>query len=95
MGKYGTYLFLELFVDSIQSVLDGYPLQVSRCNLEAQWEVQVDLLDWRCGEELLQCFLVIQCCRRRVQFPGYMSVPVASRRVSSTSGRAVTLSTPL
>lgn len=77
-GKYETYLLLELFVDSIQSVFDGYALQVSRCNLEAQWEVQVDLLDRWCGEEFLQCFLVIQCCRRRVQLPGYMSAPVAS-----------------
>ena len=60
---YWSYLLLELFVDGIQSVLDGYTLQVPRRNLQAQREVQVDLLDRRCGEELLQYFFVIQ--RRR------------------------------
>lgn len=73
-------------MDSIQSVFDGYAFQVSRCHLEPQGEVQVDLLDRRCGEEFLQRFLVIQCCRRRVQLPSYELVLVACRRVTSTSG---------
>ena len=68
-------------MDCIQSVFDGYTLQVPRCDLEAQWKVQVDLLDRWCGEEFLQGFLVIQCCRRRVQLPGHRSAPAACRRV--------------
>lgn len=49
-----TYLLAELLVDSVQRVLDGDAAQVPRRHLQAEREVQVDLLDRRLGEHQLE-----------------------------------------
>ncbi len=56
-----SYLLLELFMDSIQCILDGYTLHVPCSDLKPKWEVQVDLLDWRLCEHLLEHSRLIQC----------------------------------
>jgi len=61
--KASSYLLLELLMDSIQCILDGDTLQVPCSHLEPKWEVQVDLLDWRLCEHLLEHARLIQCCR--------------------------------
>lgn len=45
-----TYLLLELLVDGIKCILDCDSLQISGGDLEAQGEVQVNLLDWGVDE---------------------------------------------
>lgn len=50
----GTYSLLELLVNGIQCILDCHALEVPCNNLESQWEVQVNLLDWWLREHLLQ-----------------------------------------
>ena len=52
-------LLLELLVNGVQRIFDGNTLQVPRCYLQAEGEVQVNLLDRRSGEHLLQRFFVI------------------------------------
>lgn len=53
-----TYLLPELLINSVASILNCDALQISRRNLQAEWEVQVDLLDWWDGEVLLEPFLL-------------------------------------
>lgn len=52
---------LELLVNGIHCILDGDSLEVSCRHLQAEREVQVDLLDWWLCEQLLQDVLVIDC----------------------------------
>jgi hypothetical protein len=56
-----THPFLELLVDGIQCVLDGDALEIPRCYLQPQREVQVNLLDGWCCEQLLEDLLVLYC----------------------------------
>jgi hypothetical protein len=55
------YLLLELLMDSIQCILDGDTFQVSGSDLKPKREVEVNFLNWRICQELLQCFLVVYC----------------------------------
>lgn len=64
-----TYLFLELFMDCVQCILDGHTLQVSCSNFQAQGKMKVNLLHGRCCEELLQRIPIVNSGWRRVQFP--------------------------
>ena len=48
------YLFLELLMDCIHCILDGNTLQVPCSDFEAKWEMQINLLERRVGEELLE-----------------------------------------
>ena len=57
----GTHPLLELLVDGVQCVLDGDAFEVPCCYLQPQWEVQVNLLDGWCCEELLEDLLVLYC----------------------------------
>lgn len=57
-GRSGAYPLLELLVDGIQCILDCHALEVPCNDLESQWEVQVNLLDWWLCEHLLQDVLV-------------------------------------
>lgn len=54
-----TYPLLELLVDSIQCVLDGDALHVSRMDLKAEREVQGDLLDlWYAQGQCQVCWVL-------------------------------------
>lgn len=64
-----TYLLLELFMNCVQSILDGDAFEIPRSNFESQREMQVNLLDGRVCEKLLQSFLVLQGCRGSVELP--------------------------
>lgn len=64
-----THLLFELLVDSIQRIFYCDTFHVSCCYTQAQWELQVNLLDWRGCEGLLEDVFVIESCRRGVQFP--------------------------
>ena len=64
-----TYLLLELFVYCIQSILDGYTLQIPSSDFEAQREVQINLLHRRIREKLLERVFLIKCCRRSIKLP--------------------------
>lgn len=57
-GRGGAYPLLELLVDGIQCILDCHALEIPCNNLESQWEVQINLLDWWLREHLLQDVLV-------------------------------------
>ncbi len=48
---HSTCPLLVLFVDGIESVLNGDALEVPGCNFEPKGEMQVDLLDRRCGQQ--------------------------------------------
>lgn len=79
-----TYLLLELLVDGVQRILDGHALEVSRSDLEAQREVQVDLADQRKAERLLEDILVFESSRGGVQLPvREVGQPCKSRMGSS------------
>lgn len=54
-----TDLLLELFVDGIQGILDGDTLQIPGGDLQAQGEVQVNLLDWGVDELEFEDVLVL------------------------------------
>jgi hypothetical protein len=69
-----TYPLLELLVNRVQRVLDGYSFEVPCCYLEPEGEVEVNLLDWWRREHLLEELLVVYCCRRCVDFPDERSV---------------------
>jgi hypothetical protein len=56
-------------VDGIQGVLDGDALEVPRRHFQPQWEVEVNLLDRRRCEELLEDLLVLNCRRGGVDLP--------------------------
>ena len=58
-GWYLACLLLELFVDCVQCVLDRYPFQIACSDFEAQRKVQVNLLDRRGSEVLLENFFVV------------------------------------
>lgn len=64
-----TYPLLECLVDGIHGILDGDALHVPRSDFQAQREVQVNLLDWWRGQELLEDFLVVNGVGRRVDLP--------------------------
>jgi hypothetical protein len=64
-----THPLLELLVDGIQCVLDRNAFEVPCCYFEPEREVEVNLLDWWCCEELLEVFLVFYRRRRRVDLP--------------------------
>ena len=49
-----SYLLLELLMDCIHCILDGNTLQVPCGDFEAKWEMQINLLERRVGEELLE-----------------------------------------
>ena len=63
-------LFLELFMDCVQCILDRHSFQVSCSDFEPQRKVQVNLLDRRFGKVLLEYVFVFQCSWRCVQPPG-------------------------
>jgi hypothetical protein len=72
---------LVRLVDRVKGVLDGDALQVARRHLHAEREVQVDLLDGRRRQELLEDFLLLDACRGAVDLP----VPRATRVSQSVS----------
>lgn len=49
-----TYLLTVLLVDCVQRIFNCYAFHVARGNFEAEWEVEVDLLDWWSGEHLFE-----------------------------------------
>lgn len=57
-------------MDCVQSILDRDPFEVPGRDFKPQWKMQIDLLDWRRSEELLQYFLVVKCSRGGIQLPG-------------------------
>jgi len=61
VGGKMSYPLLVCLVDRIQCILDRHALEVPRRYLEPQREVQVDLLNWGCCEQLLEIFLVLDC----------------------------------
>lgn len=54
-------LLLVLLVDGIQGILDGDTLQIPGGDLQAQGEVQVNLLDRWADEWELEDVLVVDC----------------------------------
>lgn len=60
---------LVRLVYRIKCVLDGDALEVPRRHLDPERELEVDLLDRRRREQLLQDVLVIHAARRRVDLP--------------------------
>lgn len=67
---------LVWLVDRIECILDGDTLEVSCCDLKPEREVEINLLDRRCCEELLQDILLVNGGRRGVDLPeqhGYIS----------------------
>ena len=64
-----THPLLELLVDCVQRILDCDSLEVPCCYLESEGEMEVNLLDRRCCEHLLEVFLVIYRHRGRVDLP--------------------------
>jgi len=65
-----THPLLVRLVDGVQGIFDGDALDVACCDFQAKREVQVDLLDWRRCEELLEGLLVLYCCGRGIDLPG-------------------------
>lgn len=63
------YLFLELLVDGIKSILDGDSLQIPGCYFQAQWKMKVNLADWWSQEKLLEDLLVFNSVWRGVELP--------------------------
>ena len=66
----GSYLFLELLVDSVHGILDGDAFEIAGGHLQAQREVQIDLLDGRLDEVQLEVVLVVYARWRGIEFPG-------------------------
>ena len=66
------YLLLELLVDCIHCVFDGNTLQIPCSDFKAKWEMQINLLKRRVGEELLQYGRVFYRIRRGVESPIYL-----------------------
>lgn len=54
-------LLLVLLVDGIHGIFDGDTLQIPGGDLQAQGEVQVNLLDWGADEWELEDVLVLDC----------------------------------
>lgn len=96
-----TYLFLELFVYCVQSILDRYALQVPRSDFETKREVQINLLDRRIGEKLFERVLLVKRCRGSIKLPipqgksWLLALTRCSRRVklSRRRGKGILLKT--
>ena len=96
-----TYLFLELFVYCVQSILDRYALQVPRSDFETKREVQINLLDRRIGEKLFERVLLVKRRRGSIELPipqgksWLLALARCSRRVklSSRRGEEIVLKT--
>ena len=56
-------------MDGIQCILNRDTFQVPCSDFESQREVQINLLDGRSSEELLQRLLFVYRCWRGIQFP--------------------------
>jgi hypothetical protein len=54
-----TDLLLVLLVDGVKSIFDGDSLHIASCHLQAEREPQIDLLDKRLAERLLEGILII------------------------------------
>jgi hypothetical protein len=54
-----THPLLECLVDGIHGILDSDALHVPCGDFQAQWKVQVNLLDWWRGQELLEDILLV------------------------------------
>jgi len=63
------YLLLELLMYRIQRIFDGDTFQVSCRQLEAKWEMKVDLLYRWCRKVLLEHSWVIDVVCRVIQLP--------------------------
>lgn len=59
LNRSKTNLLLELLVDGIYCILDGYTLEVSGRDGKPEREHQVDLLDRRSDEVLFQVLFLV------------------------------------
>jgi hypothetical protein len=64
-----TYFLLELLMYGIECIFNRHTFQVPCRDLQAQREVQIDLLDRGGREQLLEEIFVLNTCRRGVEFP--------------------------
>lgn len=63
------YLLLELLVDSVQRVLDSDSFVITSTHFQAQWEVQVNLLDRRIDEVQFENVCVFDGVRGGIESP--------------------------
>ena len=81
------YLLLELLMDCIHRIFDGNTLQVPCSDFEAKWEMQINLLERRVGEELFEYCRIFYRVRRRVKSPIYSDqhTPAVTRPLMMTA----------
>ena len=68
-----TYPSPIVLVDGVEGILNCHPLHVFRCDLDAEREMEVDLVNRRRSQEHAQDGWVVNLGRRGVDLPAQMS----------------------